>query len=208
MSVSHPFHNFKYSSANPHPVKMAHFTQAPIHTQANDHPNLIHHHISISLPAQTPTQLAFFSFATPPGEVRLHFWTQHAGFPTTALRFCTHLNYECTARYDGTPAFLMHSPEYVGAAQPSGIACGDPPTRFILELNRVVWEELQGPVIGLTALRTAVVAKIEEILKKGAGSNEAGGPDHNIALEDRAGGASEDTQEDNKPTTQGDVDQI
>jgi hypothetical protein len=151
------------------------FPPAPIRAQANDHTKLVHHHISISLPALTPAQLAFFSFAVPPREVRLHFWTQHAGFPTTALRFCTHLDYECTARYDSTPAYMKHSPEYVHVARLSGIACGDPPIRFILELNRVLWEELQGPVIGLTSLRTTVVPKIEQILKNGAESNEAGG---------------------------------
>jgi hypothetical protein len=106
------------------------------------------------------------------------------------------------------PAYLMHSPGHVHVAQPSGIPCGDPPIRFILELDRVLWEELQGPVIGLTSLRTAVVAKIEQILKNGAESNEAKGRDQDIPLGERAGGVSEDTQEVNKPATQGDVNQI
>jgi len=102
----------------------------------------------------------------------------------------------------------MHSPEHVNVAEPSGITCGDPPIRFILELDRVVWEELQGPVIGLTALRTAIVAKIEQILKNGTESNDARGRDQNITLGERVGGASEDTQEVTKPATQGGVDQI
>jgi hypothetical protein len=184
---------FIFANTNPHPVTMTlNLLQVPIRTPEDDHANLIHHHISISLPALTPDQLTFFSFAAFSREVRLHFWTQHAGLPTTALRFCTHLVYERTASYDGTPAFLLHSPEHMDAAQPSRIACGDPLNMFILELNRVVWEDLQNPVVGLTALRVAIAVKIERILQKSLGSNQIRGQ-------------GKDILEDHRPATQGNV---
>lgn len=58
---------------------------------------------------------------------------------------------------------------------------------FITELNRVVWDQLQKPVIGLTALRQTLMPKIEEILKMGEGSSGVEESDQNIALGDRAG---------------------
>jgi hypothetical protein len=63
---------------------------------------------------------------------------------------------------------------------------------FILELNRIVWDELQNPVIGLTALRMAIAAKIERILQKSLGSNQIGGQ-------------GEDILEDPRPASQGNV---
>lgn len=128
--------------------------------------NLIHHHVSISLSTLSPpAQLAFLSFEEQATEVRLHFWTLHPGFPATARHFCTHLDYEQTVRYDGTASFLMHTPEHLDVAQPSRRSCGDPSTNFILDLNRAIWEELQNPVVGLTALRVAIAAKMEQILQ-------------------------------------------
>jgi hypothetical protein len=100
--------------------------------------------------------------------------------------------YERTASYDGTPAFLLHSPEHIDAPQPSRIACGDPLNMFILELNRVVWDELQNPVIGLTVLRMAIAAKIEQILQKSLGNNQIEGQGGN-------------NLEDHRPASQGNV---
>jgi hypothetical protein len=177
----------------------------PSRTETHDLINLIHHHISISLPALNSAQLAFFSFPVNPGEVRLHFWTQRAGFPTTALRFCTHMASERTVLYDGSPAYSRHNPEHVDAAQPSTRACGDPPISFIMKLNRVVWDQLQEPVIGLTALRKTLMPKIEEILQESEGSTEVEGTDQDVALE---GWDGADVREEDKAKTEGNDEQV
>jgi len=95
--------------------------------------------------------------------------------------------YERTVLYDGLAAYLRHNPEYVGAAQPSTRACGDPPEKFIMKLNRVVWDQLQEPVIGLTALRKTLMPKIEEILREGEGNTAVEGSDQDVAFEGCAG---------------------
>ena len=130
-----------------------------------DHTKLIRHHVSISLPDLIPAQLAFFSFPESPKEVRLHFWIQDPQFPAKVVRFCTHLDYEHTASYDSTPSYMLHNPEQMTTEPPSQVACGTP-TRFILGLNRAVWEEFQKPVPGLMAIRIVLTAKIKKILEK------------------------------------------
>jgi hypothetical protein len=46
-----------------------------------------------------------------------------------------------------------------------------------------VWEELQTPVLGLTALRLSVAAKIEGILERSSETHESGG--HNRKSEEK-----------------------
>lgn len=121
---------------------------------------LVHHHVTITLMHMDPEKLACFFGDVPPQELRLHFWTTGAGFPANAVRFCTHLSSEQTVYYNGTEGTIEHNPELVEGGPPSGIACGYGPTGFMVRLNRLVWEELQNPVQGLTALRVAVLTRV------------------------------------------------
>lgn len=130
------------------------------------HTHLIHHHITLTLPPLSPTQLTLFNLEQPAKVVRIHFWTETSGFPKKALRFCAHLYFESTARYDNTSAYPLHRPENTDAEVPCRVACGEARDGLTLELNRAVWEELQHPVLSLTALRAAVAARIERLLQE------------------------------------------
>lgn len=145
-------------------MKSVHFPEVEARTIPVPSPTLIHHHITIPFPHMNPKQLAHFSFAIAPREIRVHFWASSSGFPAEARLFCTHLFYEGSVDYNGTGGRLEHIPELVERETPSRISCGRGPSEFVLQLNRYLWEELQNPVEGLVELRVAVVAHAARIL--------------------------------------------
>jgi hypothetical protein len=145
-------------------MKSVHFPEVEACVIPALSPHLVHHHITIPFPHLNPGEIARFSFAVAPREIRVHIWTSSPGFPTEASSFCTHLLYPGILDDNG----MGHDPELVRGGPLCRNVCGRGPTEFVSRLNIYVREEFRKPVKGLVALRVAITALIARMLEDGS----------------------------------------